>query len=387
VTLSRGSRTVRGCLAACTHLVVGSVLAASLALVPEGSTAQAPRVELDLSATRIEYDTLAPLDAPSLSGLAEWQRRSVFGRLSTSVTGFRDAGWSLQGRANLAGWISPFGVLSPVRLELAGAAGGSRYSGGFDSFVARGDARVHLRGRRVGAWAGASLASARNSFDSAAVRGLIPTVGAWAQTASVRATLSYLHTKVSGDTYPEVDVALALSRDLVDLTVYGGVRRSPFDGSDLDERWVGASAAIWLTGNAAVVVAGGTYSADVLQGLPGGEFVSVGLRLTPRRVRPVPFSAPAPIVYTSEAARRGGIGFRLEGAARVEIAGDWNGWVAQPLSRDASGRWMLPASLPPGVYRFNLRSDGGHWIVPEEVPSVEDGYGGRVGLLIISEQE
>jgi hypothetical protein len=356
-------------------------------LAPAAGGAQSPHVELDLSATRIEYDTLAPLNAPSLSALAEWQRPSLFGRLTGSVSSFENAGWSVQGRANLAGWLSPFGVLSPFRFELAGAAGGSRYSRGFDSFVGRADARVHLRGRTVGAWAGASLATARNSFDTAAVSGVVPSLGAWAQTGSLRATLSYLHTSVSGESYPEANLALTLSRGAVDLTVYGGLRQSPFEGADLDERWAGVSGAFWVTDHAALVASGGRYGSDVLQGLPGGEFVTVGLRLTPRRARPIPVSAPAPIVYSAEAARTGGVAFRVEDVSRVEIAGDWNAWVPEPLSRDASGRWVLPTALEPGVYRFNLRVDGKRWMVPEAVPSVEDGYGGRVGLLIVSDEE
>jgi hypothetical protein len=71
----------------------------------------------------------------------------------------------------------------------------------------------------------------------------------------------------------------------------------------------------------------------------------------------------------------------------VEIAGDWNGWQPAPISRDGSGRWMVPAHLEPGVYRFNLRVDGARWIVPEGVAQIEDGFGDRVGLLIISNDE
>ena len=96
--------------------------------------------------------------------------------------------------------------------------------------------------------------------------------------------------------------------------------------------------------------------------------------------------ARAPIVYAPEAARAGSIGFEVDGARQVEIAGDWNGWERVPLSQDATGRWIVPVGLAPGVYRFNLRADGERWIVPEGVPQIDDGYGGRVGLLIISNQ-
>lgn len=367
-------------------LVVALVLPAAI-LNPVRVWAQAPRWEVDLTGSRIEYDTAAALNAPSISTLAEWQRPTLFGRLSASATGFQSSGWSAQGRGDLAGWLSPFGMLSPMRFELAGTAGGSRHSSGFNSLIGRGDARLHLRGRTVGGWVGASLAAARNSFDTASVTGVIPSAGLWAQSGPVRASLSYMHTRIAGDTYPEANLAVSLSRGLIDLTVYGGLRQSPFDGLGLDETWAGATAAVWVGPRAAVIFSGGQYSSDVMQGLPGGQFWSIGIRLTPRRSRPIPVSARAPIVYTSEAARAGSIAFELDGATRVEIAGDWNSWERVPLSRDSTGRWIVPVGLAPGVYRFNLRVDDERWVVPEGVPTIDDGYGGRVGLLIISNQQ
>ncbi len=359
-------------------------VAVSLLVLPLALTAQAPRWEVDLSASRIEYDTLAPLGAPSLSALGEWQRPSVFGRLSGSLTGFEGAGWSGQVRGDLAGWIAPAGRGSPLRVEFAGAAGGARHSNGFNSAIGRADARLHLRARSSGGWVGASLASARNSFDSASVGGAIPSVGLWTQTALLRATVSVLATRADGNTYPEANVALSMTRGAVDLTAYGGLRRIPRSRGGSAERWAGATASVWFDPRAAVVVSGGTYASDVLQGLPGGRFVSIGVRLTRRRARPIPVSAQAPIVYTPEAASSGSIGFVVEDAERVEIAGDWTGWERVPLTRDDSGRWIVPATLAPGVYRFNLRVDGERWIVPDSVAEIDDGYGGRVGLLIIS---
>ena len=380
-------RGARGRLTGLRILLVTALVLPIGVLNPVKGWAQAPRWEIDVNGSRIEYDTMAALNAPSISTLAEWRRPSLFGRLSASVTGFEGAGWSTQGRGDLAGWLSPFGVLNPVRLEVAGTVGGSRHSGGFNSLIAQADTRLHVRGRSVGAWAGASLASARNSFDIASVTGVVPSAGLWAQSGPMRATLSYLHTRISGETYPEGDLAVGLSRGMIDLTVYGGLRWSPLEGPGLDESWAGATAAVWVRPRAALIFSGGRYSSDVLQGLLGGRFISFGLRLTPRRVRPIPISARAPIVYTPEAARLGAIGFEVDGATRVEIAGDWSGWERVSLSQDATGRWIVPAGLAPGVYRFNLRVDGERWIVPEGVPRIEDGYGGRVGLLLISESQ
>jgi hypothetical protein len=341
------------------------------------ASAQAPHLELDLSASRIQYDTLQGLDGPSASLLSEWQRPTLFARLAGSVTGFEDAGWSAQARGSVAGWLSPLGGLSPMRMELGGGGGVSRHSEGFGTVNGRLEGRLHWVGRRAGAWAGASWAAAENSFDIGAVSGVMPAVGLWLQSSSVRGMVGYEHARISGRTYPETSAVVTISEGPVDLTVYGGLRGG-------EELWGGATGVYWLTDHAAVVLAGGSYASDVLQGLPGGDVLTVGLRLTPRRVRPIPPTVLAPIVYSADESRDGAIGFEVEGADRVEIAGDWNGWRPVPLVRGDSGRWVLATPLEPGTYRFNLLVDGERWMVPESVPTIEDGFGGTVGLLVIS---
>lgn len=366
-----------------------TALCAVLAVVVLGFSAaegsgQAPRWEVDLNASRIQFDTAAALNAPSVSSLLEWRRPSLFGRASGSLTGFEGAGWSVQGRGDLAGWDQPGGASSPFRLELAAAGRASRHSSGFSSGVARVDGRAHLMRPDVGAWAGVGGAVAKNSRDTTAFTAVVPSIGVWGQRGPIRATASYLHTVLEGEAFPEGRLVVSLSRGVLDLSAYAGFRLSPFEGDDLDESWGGASAAIWVRDNAAIIVSGGRYSSDVLQGLPGGDFVSIGFRLAARRDRPIPRRTTAPIVYTEESVRERGIALSVPDADRVEVAGDFNGWTLEPLEQDASGQWVLPGDLEPGVYRFNLRVDGERWIVPEGVPSVDDGFGDRVGLLIIS---
>lgn len=363
-------------------VVVSFVLLAS---GPYAASAQGSRLEADLSGSRVEYDTLEALDALTVSGLAEWQTPSLFGRATAGFTGLGGEGSSVQGRGSLAGWLAPRGAGSPLRLELGGGLGASHHSSGFDVAVGRLDSRVHLASRRYGGWLGASLGSAKNSYDSTAVWGFMPNTGAWWQGASVRGTVSYVHARIAGETYPEANLAITVSRGPLDLSLYAGVREWPYDAGAFDEVWAGGTAAYWVTRNAALTLAGGKYAADVMRGLTGGRFLSAGLRLTPHRVRPIPLTAVAPIVFTTEQATRGAIGFEVDGAGSVEIAGDWNGWQPEPMATDSSGRWLVPAGLPPGVYRFNLRLDGQTWYVPEGVPTVDDGFGGTVGVLIVAE--
>lgn len=345
--------------------------------------AQAPRWELEAGAARIQYDSLDALNSPSLSGLLEWEGDAFLGRVAGGVTGLGDSGWSVQGRGEGAFWLAPAGSGSPFRVELGGSLAGTRQSSGFDSHAARGDARLHLVGTRLGAWAGASGALARNSLDEEDVTAAIPTAGVWFRSGPARVTLSYLHTVLDGDAWPEANLSVAVSRGPVDVTAYAGARQVPFDDQEEDP-WFGVSAAFWVRSNLAAVAAAGRSGSDIFQGIPGGDFVSLGIRFTPRRSRPVPPAVPLPLIFSGAAAAAGEISFALPGAEQVAIAGDWNDWTPTPLAQGSGGEWVLPAGVPPGVYRFNLVVDGDQWVVPEGVPSVDDGFGGQVGILVIS---
>ncbi len=94
--------------------------------------------------------------------------------------------------------------------------------------------------------------------------------------------------------------------------------------------------------------------------------------------------AQAPRAYDRER-EEGALLFRLPGAQRVEVVGDWTDWQPVPMRRLQDGRWTLDVTLPAGVHRFNLIVDGERWIVPAEVPSIDDGFGGETGLLIVTE--
>jgi hypothetical protein len=67
----------------------------------------------------------------------------------------------------------------------------------------------------------------------------------------------------------------------------------------------------------------------------------------------------------------------------VEIMGEFSDWQPLPLAAAAPGLWTLTLQLAPGVYRFNVRVDGGDWFVPPGVPAVDDDFSGRVGVIVV----
>jgi hypothetical protein len=81
----------------------------------------------------------------------------------------------------------------------------------------------------------------------------------------------------------------------------------------------------------------------------------------------------------------GSVWFRIQahGAAQVFVGGSFNGWDpgATPLVPVGDGWWEISINLEPGIYEYTYVIDG-EWITPPEAKlTVEDGFGGRNGIL------
>lgn len=71
------------------------------------------------------------------------------------------------------------------------------------------------------------------------------------------------------------------------------------------------------------------------------------------------------------------------GAQRVLVIGDFNGWNGTPMRLSGDGWWELTLSLSPGAYQYAYIVDGETMTPPEAGVTVDDGFGGRNGLLEI----
>jgi hypothetical protein len=185
-----------------------------------------------------------------------------------------------------------------------------------------------------------------------------------------------------------------------DLTVAVDYRRSAFGfGASVGARtgdlagdpWLQGQGELRLTPWASLEGAVGTYPQD-LTGFTSGAFVRFGMRLG---------AGPRSLASRAAGFRRTGtratervriepvapgttrVTFVLAGAARVEIAGEWNAWT--PVALDSLGHdaWQATLPLGAGVYHFSLVVDGTRWVVPGGVPIVPDDFGGEAGLLIV----
>jgi hypothetical protein len=147
----------------------------------------------------------------------------------------------------------------------------------------------------------------------------------------------------------------------------------------------------------------GTYPTDLLQGLPGGRYAAVNLRLPngrlPRLRRPVVLP-PAPtrpgrpdlavterlalaIGDSYDSANLREIRVWAPGIAKVELVADFTQWVPVPLVRVGPGEWRGYYHVAPGAHRLNLLLNGTELDVPVNLARVADDFSGAVGIVVV----
>jgi hypothetical protein len=306
------------------------------------------------------------------------------------------------------------GTLAGLEPELLGGVDLSSEPAARTAVQWRLGGRLHTRGASTGAWLGAALGGAGIGSPASSLTrlegGLRQAIGpagihVWLSRTSFGS--SGVGSKDSGradtlalsDTMPHpespsgrrlaeyTDVG---SRATVELGSYElglsfvrrvggtGVRRTAWEASGV---W-------WVAPSIGLVGATGHSLPQFGLAVPGARYGTLGIRLAlgagPRSRRPprdpAPTAANAPRLVLASQLRLAIIG---PPAARAEIMGDFTDWQPCPLEPDGQGRWTLPVALSPGVHHLNVRFDGGDWTVPAGTVSVDDGFGGRVGLFVV----
>ena len=141
---------------------------------------------------------------------------------------------------------------------------------------------------------------------------------------------------------------------------------------------------MYVTRRVSIELGGGSYLNDPYQDLPRAGFVTLGVRLhgSPRPIHAPPTPPLAPLSPEIRGDSQV-VQFRMPGAKRVAIAGDWNAWRPLALRPLGDGVWEATLRLSRGVYHFNLLVDGSDWVIPNGVATVSDGMGGLVAVLVV----
>ena len=359
---------------------VALVLTASVLVSVKPAAAQ--RWQVDVAGNSVGYDTARRITSASIAPLVEWNKRTVYATLSGALAAFEASQWTSQGHGDLSLLFAPAPSLRFLQTEVVGSADGSVHSSGYRTAGTRAELRLHVAGRSTGAWIGGTAATGWTSSTTGIATAFGPTAGAWGRRGAWNATAVWTPFRLQGAWYQQVEGRVATSAGPVDVIGYVGWRGAPTVSGLPNTSSAGGTVTVWFTSQAAVVFGGGTYASDLLQALPKGRYLSAAIRLS--RGRPTAWARPSAgrALYARD---RGpaDLRFRVPGASRVDLVGDWTSWQPVPMQRAPDGRWFLQVKLAPGVHRFNLVVDGERWIVPEGVASVDDGFGGKISLLVV----
>jgi hypothetical protein len=350
--------------------LLGAILAVS------SSPATAQELSLLVGGVQARY-------ADSVSGTAGLLSVRLSGAASQAA-GVIDAGFSKFANGEWVTQLSSYGtgVLglgNGVGVGLA-AGGNVDYTEGglWSGQVSAGPLTAFTSGSFL-ASVGVSLGTTRNIADSAF--GVSTLKARVQQELQAGLTLGVGASGVAADTvrYADLTLEFAHTGRRTKLSLIGGIRRG-----DLREGpWAQAHFELTVAPRATIEAAVGSYPAD-LAGFTDGLFATLGVRLGLTRPATRPARATPPVIVEPLESGRVRVTFSFPGPAeRLEIAGDWNGWIPTPLERRGRNGWSAELALPPGIHRYSLRVDGEQWTVPEGVLTEPDDFGGEVGLLVV----
>ncbi|AHG88841.1 hypothetical protein J421_1304 [Gemmatirosa kalamazoonensis] len=346
------------------------------------------------------------MTAPTLAGELRLDGARTALRAAAGATLGGSDRWSAQGDL-AASWLSS--VATRGAWELGATASALQFNGEPAGASGVALARRHLALGAGGLWLGASGGVLGRRRGDVAPVGSVET-GGWLRHDRLRAsiTLAALRTRLD-TTVVLVDdqgvVVTTLPREpshpfvaldataaaewrapVVELGGTAVLRRAPRQDSETLHS-VYVTGAWWVLPRAALTASAGDLAADPLRGFPARRVAAVGLRW---RLGGAPARAPrgsslggaTPAAEVVVRGARRVLRVRAPGASRVEVRGDFTGWRAADLAR-VGDLWEIALSAEPSTVRLTIRLDGGAWRPPANLPSVEDDFGERSGLLVV----
>ena len=362
----------------------------------------------DVGFATVAYDNGRTFGALTLNETAVIERSTGTLLANGLLSLFDDGRWSMQGvlaGSRFSAPMVPGGMFRRWFSDLRGELGLSGFATAQQSFMptlqVNGETRLHLSAAGYAVRAGATLA---RTFDGVGWRStVIGEAGGWWRTTPhtvVHATTRPMQLQF-GDLLSDTEGGLTWVRGRSEYIWSMGVRLGEADRGTAG--W-GSFTATWplvpgLLGTASL----GNYPVDLIQGLPGGRYVAVALRLPNGRLPPLRPKAPRPLLPppplrpelpTTEPLTLV-IGPALDsleireirvwapGVREVELLADFVDWIPVPLIRQPNGEWQGFYYVKQGLHRLNLRLDRTELAVPRNLATLDDEFSGRVGVVVV----
>jgi hypothetical protein len=386
-----------------TLVAVGAACALAVARPARAQRRAELSAALDAGAAAVRYDGYLASGAVSMTPALQLDAPLASLTARGTYLVFQSGSQSVQGLVAASAFTPPAGLL---RGEMSGTFGMSGYQRTDEPLQRYGHAlgrgRVHLMRGDRGVYASGSLGRTtladRSSRAVAAYGG-----GVWRRFARLSADLSTTATRVGDTSFVDTEFSARWGSGRWTVDGFAGARLLSEGGGD--GVYGEAIGSYRITPQLALVASGGRYPTDPARGSIAGRYAALALRIA-RRLAPDaggelsylrPYRLPGArgtgaavkraavelLPAPDGAAGARGVRLRLPGASSVELMGDFTDWQPTPLQSAGDDVWELRVALPPGSYRFNVRTDGGGWVVPPGVTALADDFGGIVALLVV----
>ncbi|CAN5225590.1 hypothetical protein BH09GEM1_BH09GEM1_36230 [soil metagenome] len=150
----------------------------------------------------------------------------------------------------------------------------------------------------------------------------------------------------------------------------------------LFEQSLSGSAAYWTGGTIAVVLTAARQLPDYVRGGDAVDAVRIGVRFGQASPTATRSAHRVALVQLTGPADTRTVRIHVIDARTVEIMGDFTNWESRAMTRNGA-TFESTMRVSSGTHRLMVRIDGGEWRPPANTPTVDDDFGGRVGLLVV----
>lgn len=345
---------------------------------------------VDFGAGSIDYEDAPAFYVYSISPRVSFTEGVARVVSAATFSRFENEGWGTRILA-AASLLSPAAHGFRAEFSVLGEANSNRITTAGSEFAAQG--RAHYASRNRGVWVGASGARVWNGlFWQNLVR---QDAGLWLNLRNIETRIVVVRSRYEteagadeGKSYFRTESSFRYFWRSLELE---GSIGGQFDGAAANVLIWAAGANFWLNHRMALVASAGKYAVDPAQALPGGSYMTFGMRLAPvpftaspaRVARPIPRRSRALSVFSESDSLRT---FRFVGprATVVELSGSFTDWRPVRMIEVAPGVWEVRVQASEGSHLLNVRVDGGEWMVPEGLAAIDDDFNGRVGRILIT---